>query len=945
MPAPRACPQDSTTDNAKNSHVSGTQAMIRQASGHACPRHAAFSGMQTAATLCLLSSVVAAAPNWDCRSRPDGTGWQCEEVARPPDTQAKTTTAGGESSTTARTDVPTDALPSPTAREDAPRPTAPAAATTEASDIAPPATSPDHAPADPGETAPRQPGQSAAAPPEVEEERPTAPGPHTPHYPQRLEATEDVSLAAPTAAIAAGTEPRAATVPALAGNGPLPADLDAGIDWDSCPSTLGLTAGPVVSDSAFDESQPIEVSADAAVAELAPERASFSGKVDLTQGTMRMQAEELQLDRIAGEINAQGDVLLIRPDVRVAGETASYNLNERRGDVGQARYRVSAARARGDAAHAEFLGDGLSRYRDISYTTCAPGDDAWMLNAGELELDQNEGLGTARHATLRFKGVPLLYAPTFTFPTDDRRRSGLLIPTIGQSSTNGFDVSVPYYFNLAENYDLTLAPRLMSKRGAMLGGEFRALTPTTEAVLEAEFLPNDRIYDANRGAARLRSSTRFNARTVGNLRLGYVSDDDYLEDLGNSLAATSTRYVERAGELNYYGDTFDVLGRLQYYQTIDPAIPPRARPYSRLPQLLVDLNDPYGLAGSTYHLDAEYVNFHRENSLRGHRVNLFPRISLPLRETWGFVEPKVGAHYTTYRLDDQLVGLDDSPSSFTGLFSLDSGLYFDRSTSYFGDAAVQTLEPRVYYLYVPYTDQSDQPVFDTGLFDFNFDNLFRENRFNGPDRFADANQATLALTSRFIADATGAELLRANIGQIFYFQDREVTLPGEIATTDNRSSFVGELAAEFGAGWRARAGLQWDPHADGGGNTEQGLVQINYRDPDRRTFNAAYRLRDGVTEQTDLAIYWPINDAFSVIGRHNYSLQEDRLLEALVGVEYGRCCWRIRGLLRQFANSSGDDTNLGFFVQLELRGLGRLGNDIDEVLERGIYGYREDYYD
>ncbi len=764
-------------------------------------------------------------------------------------------------------------------------------------------------------------------------------------YPALLEPTQGGSVAGRDTAIVAGAGAEAGLTPAAADGGPRALDIDSGIDWENCSNALDAAPQRPTADMAFDNSLPIEVSADGAVAELTPEQATFSGSVDLLQGDMRMQAEELHLDRITGEVKARGDVLLSRPDVRVSGDAASYSLNERRGEIEQASYRITAMRARGDAEQAEFLGDGVSRYRGISYTTCAPGDDAWLLSAKELELDQNEGLGTARHATLRFKGVPLMYAPTFTFPTDDRRRSGVLIPTVGQSSTNGFDVSVPYYLNLAENYDLTLVPRLMSKRGAMLGGEFRFLSESTEAVLEAEYLPNDRLYDGNRGAARLRSTTRFNSRTTGNLRLGYVSDDDYLEDLGNSLAATSTRFVERAGELRYFGDTWDLLGRLQYYQTIDPEVPPRSRPYSRLPQLLVDLRDPHGIAGTTYHLDAEYVNFHRDNSVRGHRVNLFPRISLPLRETWGFLEPKVGAHYMAYSLSDQAPALDDSPSSIAGLFSLDSGLFFDRSTSYFGNAAVQTLEPRLYYLYVPNTDQDDQPVFDTGIYDFNFDNLFRENRFNGPDRFADANQATLALTSRFVAEETGAELLRTSIGQIFYFQDREVTLPGETTPNDSRSALVGELAADLGAGWRGRAGLQWDPNGDDGGNTEQALAQINYRDPDRRTFNAAYRLRDGVTEQTDLAIYWPINDAVSVIGRHNYSLQEDRLLEALVGVEYGRCCWRIRAMLRRYVDSSGDDTNLGFFVQLELNGLGRLGNDIDEVLERGIYGYRTDYYD
>ncbi|MCB1788215.1 MAG: LPS assembly protein LptD, partial [Gammaproteobacteria bacterium] len=223
------------------------------------------------------------------------------------------------------------------------------------------------------------------------------------------------------------------------------------------------------------------------------------------------------------------------------------------------------------------------------------------------------------------------------------------------------------------------------------------------------------------------------------------------------------------------------------------------------------------------------------------------------------------------------------------------------------------------------------------------DNLFRENRFNGPDRFGDANQLTLALTSRVFSDQSGAELLRASIGQTLYFADREVTLPGETVREDNSSAFVGEIAAALGGGWRARAGIQWDPNADDGGNVDQGLAQITYHDQDRRTLNLAYRLRDEVTEQTDLAFVWPVNDRWSVIGRHNHSLQDDRLLEALLGVEYGRCCWRVRALARQYTDGTGDDHNLGFFLQLELNGLGRLGDDIDEVLDTSIYGYRTDY--
>ena len=724
---------------------------------------------------------------------------------------------------------------------------------------------------------------------------------------------------------------------------PIASRIDEGIDWDTCQSVAG-TAGVALSQDTL-SSLPVEVSADGAVAELDAQKTFFDGAVHLVQGDLQMYADELVVNRVSGEVDAKGDILMRHPDIRVAGDAASYQLATGHGQIEQASYLIPSTRARGDAERAELLGDGLSEYRKITYTTCRPGDSDWLLSADELKLDQAEGLGKARHASMRFLGVPILYAPIFTFPIDDRRRSGLLIPSIGQSNNTGVDISIPYYFNLAENYDLTLTPRLMSKRGVMLGGEFRFLTESTRGTLAAEILPNDREYEngnSTRGGASLNSRTQLTPRASANLRLNYVSDSDYLNDFGRSLAATSATHLERAGEVRYFGDTWDLLGRVQHYQTIDDAIPAAGRPYSRLPQLLLGLENPDGIAGTTYHLQTEYVNFHRRDALHGHRIDLFPAISMPLRNDWGFVEPKVGARYTAYQLGDQPAGVSDSPSRFMGMFSLDSGLYFDRSANYFGTGTTQTLEPRMYYLYVPYRDQDDQPLFDTAEFDFSFDNLFRENRFNGPDRFGDANQVTLALTNRTISDESGRELLRASIGQIFYFEDREVTLPGQPIEDDSTSAIAGELAAQLGGGWHTRAGLEWNPHEGDKGTIDQSLAELGYRDGEGHLFNVAYRLRKGVTEQTDVAAFWPIGDQVTLIGRHNYSLRDGRVIEALAGIEYGRCCWRLRGLVRQLVNGTGDDHNLSFLIQLELNGLGRLGNDIDQILERGIYGYRRD---
>ena len=937
-----------------------------------CTRNVFLPGL--AGLFLLHGNVVATEPVWDCRVGADGTSWVCTKDGQP---VGEPTTSDAPPATITRPlaePAPAEArqLPQPEERSDetAPnlaKPAKPAEAPA-AEPVARTETKPPVAPVEaerpsqtrnnreqrdtartskPPITTPTTTDADRAALHALREEQaspdllaPSSPGePAKPQAPA-VEADQVASDRQLATEETTDTAPAQTDTPLTTAGTAITGGIDTGIDWMNC----NVNPSRDVVASADDKTAPILVDADAAVAELDPEIAVFSGKVTLIQGAMQLDAEKIRLNRRTGEAEAMDGFILNRPDVRIAGTNARYLLTSEQGQIDQAIYRVPAIRARGNAAHAELFSEGLSRYRDITYSTCRPGEDDWLLSAETLELDRVEGRGLAHHATLRFMGVPMLYTPVFSFPIDDRRRSGLLVPTFGSSSNTGFDLSVPYYFNLAPDYDFTFVPRFMANRGLLLGGEFRFLTEDSDGTVIAEFLPNDNAFEDGdqRGAFSIQANKRFDARTNALVRLNYVSDTDYLSDLGSSLAATSATHVERLGQIRHVRDTWDFLGRAQYFQTIDDSIAFEDRPYSRIPQLSVNLEDPNGLSGTTYHLDAEYVNFYRRDSVRGHRVDLFPAISLPLEIDWAYLEPKIGARYTAYWLTDQTAGLNDSPSTLTGLFSLDSGLIFDRSVSYFDNAAKQTLEPRLYYLFVPEKDQDDQPVFDTGALNFSFNNLFRENRFNGPDRFGDANQLTLALTSRVLSSTTGAELLRASIGQTFFFEDRGVTLPDETIANDNTSALAGELAAALGGGWHARAGLEWNPHDGSNGTIEQALAQVSYRDSNKRVINAAYRLRDGIIEQTDLAAIWPLNEKIRLIGRHNYSLEESRLLEVLAGIEYGRCCWRLRTLVRQFTDGEDDDLNLAFLVQLELNGLGRLGDDIDTTLERGIYGYRTD---
>lgn len=695
------------------------------------------------------------------------------------------------------------------------------------------------------------------------------------------------------------------------------------------------------------------VQADSATLDISKRTVVFSGDARLRQDDKAIDADTISYNDLSNDATASGNVVIETTGVVVSGETGNWNTKKQEGHIEQAAYQLQNSRVRGSAARANLNNNETTDYKDISYTTCVPGNADWQLTAKELEIDHAEGVGVAKNAKLEFFDVPIAYVPQMSFPIDKRRKSGLLIPTIAHTTNTGLDISVPYYLNLAPNYDATITPRLMSSRGLLLGGEFRYLTDNHKGVLTGEILPDDTEYKDGdvRGALSLRHNSRLAQRVYAGVNAQYASDAEYLEDLGDSLAVSSTRYLSRNAFLAYHGDFWDLTGEVQYYQTLDKAIPASLRPYSQLPKVSFNWQQDDIVAGLAVDVRSEFVSFDRDEGVTGQRFDFYPAVSYPMRNSWGYIEPRIAGRYTTYKLDDQVAGLSDNPDRTTGSVSLDSGLYFDRETSWFNTKLTQTLEPRLFYLYTPEEDQSELPLFDTTERDFNFDNLFRYNRFNGVDRMGDANQLTAAISSRMLHGATGEELMRLSLGQIFYFDDREVTLSesaSEVVKKDNSSEYVAELRARLADKWNMRLGAQVDPH-EGSGEITQGLAQLTYNDNNERVFNISYRLRDASTvptgriEQTDIAMIWPMTDNLSLIGRWNYSLENSQTLEALGGFEYGRnCCWKLRSVVRQYLDDDTDDQNLSVLLQLQLMGLGSLGNDISNLLENSVYGYIND---
>lgn len=727
------------------------------------------------------------------------------------------------------------------------------------------------------------------------------------------------------------------------------ARLNRGLDWAYCgPRPARLPPLEVLAEPTA--ATPIDIDAGGLIYHQTTEVAELVGGVRLERGHQEIETGTLRWYRGTGDILSVGDTFLSYPGLRIIGSDAKINLESGKGRLKEASYRVSRqANLRGSAETVEIERQGFMHLEGVSYTACPPNREAWSLHAKQLDLDRETGRGKARHASLKIGKIPVFYTPYLDFPIDDRRKSGLLMPTIGNSDETGIDITQPYYINIAPNLDATLAPRFMSKRGLMLGGEFRYLTPYDQGSISGEIIPNDSAYEKGsrtRGALQVEQRGQFGQRWGTHIDYNLVSDDDYLEDLGNSLEVTSTRRLAQRGEISYFGDGWTLLSRVEAFQTIDPDVAPEDRPYGRLPQLLLTTRKFEFGPGLVADMQAEFDYFDHNHKVSGQRFAFAPRVSWPLRRSYGHLIPSLGVQVSQYRLEDQTAGLPEDPSHVIPTFDLDGRLVFERPMRWLGQEALQTLEPRLFYLYTPYEDQSQTPVFDSSELNFSFSNLFRTNRFTGRDRIGDANQLTLGITSRTLGNAKGEELFRASLGQIYYFSDRRVQIDGPEETKAS-SPFAGEIAARLVDHWSGRASFQWDPNAErGDSNWQKRTLQLEYRHPKQdRLINLAYRFDQGTNidnsyEDTDLSFRLPMGQNAELVGRWLYSVQHDRTMEAVAGVEFGECCWRLRLVGRHFKNSPESSGSNSVMVQLELAGLGSIGSSIDSFLAREIHGYQ-----
>ncbi|HSC84980.1 MAG TPA: LPS-assembly protein LptD, partial [Pseudomonas sp.] len=571
---------------------------------------------------------------------------------------------------------------------------------------------------------------------------------------------------------------------------------------------------PGMNDKTPMDEAPLFVSAKVSRYEQEKQTATLAGNVVLRQSSMQIEADEAMLHQADNRGELVGNVKLRDNGALVVGDRAEIQLDNGEAKVENAEYVMHKGHVRGNALYAKRLESAIIRLKDGTYTRCEPGNNAWHLKGNNIKLNPATGFGTATNVTLRVKDVPVFYTPYIYFPIDDRRQSGFLAPSMGSSSDTGFMLETPYYFNLAPNYDATLYPTLMTNRGLLMEGEFRYLTKSSEGQFGAAYLDDQEDerklqseYEDQRWLINWQNKTGLDSRLLAEVDYTDISDPYYFQDLNTDLGIDQPSYVNQRGTLSWRGDSYTARLNVHAYEL---ATVTDITPYDRLPQLTLDGVLPFQPGGLKFAYGTELVRFDRDlrsgsfsdedgnlepwydNNIRGlerangDRAHVEPSVSLPLSNSWGFVTPQIKYMQTEYDLDldqrgqDTLLAEQDYSSSQSrgvGLFSLDSGLYFDRNTQLFGNNYRQTLEPRLFYLYVPEEDQTDIPVFDTSESTFNYSSLFRENRFSGKDRIGDENKLSLGVTNRWIED-NGFERQRFSIGQAFYFADREVQLPG-----------------------------------------------------------------------------------------------------------------------------------------------------------------------
>ncbi len=700
----------------------------------------------------------------------------------------------------------------------------------------------------------------------------------------------------------------------------------------------------------------------------------IDGNAELRRGSTAIRADRIEYYQPEDQLKSRGNVRINRAGNRFEGPELELKLDRFEGFFTTPTYRFLSNGGNGQAERVDFIDENNLAAQRASYTTCERNDEAswkpsWVLSATSFEFDLEREVGVATGAVVRFKDVPILGFPKFSFPLSDKRKSGLLPPTIGMGSENGFEYRQPYYFDIAPNRDATFSPTLMTKRGVDLAGEFRYLEPKYKGELRGNFLPGDRLRSRDRWSYGYQhiGALSTGLSSVGdlavNLNVNRVSDNDYWRDFSAVKGATTDRLLAQDAIVSWNRGFFSSSVRTLKWQTLQDVTSPIIPPYDRLPQFTAGYNrvdaPVLGLGnGFDWSVEGDFTRFSADSRLTSQPNSDRAFTRLQLSRPWllpgGYITPKVQLHATSYKFDSALPNGMTTASRVVPTFSLDSGIQFERNASFLGRSFTQTLEPRAFYVRTPFRDQSFLPNYDSASNDYNFATVFTENAFGGSDRISDANLLTLGVTSRLLDPSTGAEAVRVGVAQRFRFEDQRVTLPGVLPVTDRISDLLVGASVNWVPQWSFDTTVQYNPKAR---QSERASIGVRYNPSNYHVISAAFRRQRNVSEQIDVGWQWPINDLWGdkgkdlgagqgqgggryyAVGRLNYSMLDKKLVDSIIGVEYDGCCWIGRVVLQRSQTGTGSASTRILF-QLELVGFSRLGSNPLETLKSNVPRYQ-----
>jgi len=677
-----------------------------------------------------------------------------------------------------------------------------------------------------------------------------------------------------------------------------------------------------------------------------PERVlNLDGDVEITRGSTQFNADAAEFHNVEDILVAKTKVTIKRDGDCYSGDSLQFALDTNAGFLTNPVYKLERNNAQGHGSRMDFENQERSTILNGTYTTCEGLNPDWYMKSSEMNLDSGRDIGTASDAVVYFKNVPILGAPWITFPLSDARRSGVLPPVFATTTSGGPELSLPYYFDIAPNRDVTLYPKYITKRGWQMGVEARYMDTDYNGMTHFEINPDDTQTNTSRYSLSSIQTAKLAPDLTMNWNLNRASDDQYAIDYSRSITNSSQHLLPQELSFNYTQPLWNVGTTLSSYQVLQDPNNIIVPPYHRLPQSFIQTGG-FDVGGFDWSMNAQYTNFSHPTLVNGERLVFQPEISYPIVGNYYSLTPKISYTLSEYRLGKNLTpGAPPDVSLSVPTFSLDGNLQFERETTIFDQNVTQTLEPRLFYLRTPYRDQSAIPLFDTSLADLNFAQLFAQNRYAGLDRVGDANQLTSALISRVIDDS-GQERMRFAIGQRINFTPTLVTATETLP--QSRSDFLMTSSAKMTSTLSLDAAWQY---SQSNHSTDSFSYGARWQPGPMKVINAEYRLQradttypDGL-QQIDFSAQWPLSQRWYGVGRANYSLIDRSLLDGLAGVEYKQDCWVFRFVVQRYAIPSAivttaTNSTTSWFFQLELNGLSKIGSNPVDVLKRSISGYQ-----